>query len=166
MIGVIDESLSAMTIGANGVKIYNNTKYATISGTELSLFITPFNNLKSLTTLKYQIGKDNNSEQLALISPLKILTSLTYQLNKLSMQGEFEYSAPQNNVRASVGEQKTSSYFLLHLRLSYNFLYDDFSILVNTGIENLFDINYRDHLDWGNIPRPGRNIYASISFNY
>ncbi len=166
MIGVIDESLSAMTIGANGVKVYNNINYATISGTELSLFSRPISNLKSLTTLKYQIGKDNNSEPLSLISPLKILTSLTYQINKFSVQGEFEYSAPQNNVRASVEEQTTASYLLLHLRLSCNLPFTDFSLLVNAGIENLFDANYRDHLDYGSIPRPGRNIYASISFNY
>lgn len=166
MIGIVDKSLSAMTIEANGVKVYNNINYAIISGTELSLFIRPVDNLKSLTTLKYQIGKDNNSEPLALISPLKILTSLTYQIKKLGLQGEIEYAAPQNNVRASVGEQKTASYLLLHLRLSYNLPFNDLSLLVNAGVENLFDANYRDHLDYGSIPRPGRNIYASISFNY
>jgi len=166
MIGVKDGSLSAMTIGAKGVKVFENIKYATISGTELSLFIRPINNIKSLTTLKYQLGKDNNSEPLALIPPLKIISSLNYQNNKFGVQTELEFSASQNKVRASVGEQKTPSYLLVHLRFNYILMFDEFSIVINTGVENLLDRNYRDHLSWGNIPGLGRNLYVSISFNY
>jgi iron complex outermembrane receptor protein len=34
------------------------------------------------------------------------------------------------------------------------------------GVENLLDQNYWQHLDWGQIPRPGRNIYAQIRFDF
>ena len=36
--------------------------------------------------------------------------------------------------------------------------------LANAGIENLLDKKYHTHLDWGNLPRPGRNINVTIEF--
>jgi outer membrane receptor protein involved in Fe transport len=36
----------------------------------------------------------------------------------------------------------------------------------NAGIQNIFDRNYREHLDWGSIPRPGRNVYLNMIYKF
>jgi iron complex outermembrane receptor protein len=33
---------------------------------------------------------------------------------------------------------------------------------IQAGVENILDKQYHEHLDWGNINRPGRNVYAQI----
>ena len=164
MIGNIDQTLSPMTIGAKGVKIFSNIPYATMFGSEFNIKLFPSNRFNSITTLKYQVGKDNNSNPLILIPPFKIISILNYQFKYLGLQAELEYSAHQSKVRISVGEKETPEYILFHFRTSYQLPMDSFSILFNCGIENIFDIAYKDHLDWGNILRQGRNIYLSISF--
>ncbi|WP_422858463.1 hypothetical protein ACOKFD_13925 [Flagellimonas sp. S174] len=40
-----------------------------------------------------------------------------------------------------------------------NFLY------TKIGVENLFDTWYSTFTDWANIPRMGRNIYATLTYN-
>ena len=40
------------------------------------------------------------------------------------------------------------------------------SLSANGGIENLLDTKYHDHLDWGGIPRPGRNFYLNLSYSF
>ena len=34
------------------------------------------------------------------------------------------------------------------------------------AIENLFDQYYYRHLDWGNIPRAGRNLYLNLAWHF
>lgn len=166
IIGAKNINLSTMTIGANGVKIFTNLPYANIYGMEINAFINPIKNLSFISTVKYQIGKDNKLEPLALIPPLKSVISVGYRVNEIGLQGELEYSAAQNNVRTSVGEQKTSPYLLFHFRASYEIPLDNISIFLNAGLENAFDVNYSDHLDWGKIPRPGRNVYFTTKLIY
>lgn len=166
IVGIKDLNLSAMTIGANGVKIFTHIPNASIYGFEFNFFVNLFSNFSSISTIKYQIGKDNNSEPLALIPPLKLVTSVGYRINDIGFQGELEYSAAQNSIRTSVGEQRTPSYFLVHLGTSYKLSFSSFSVLLNVGAENVFDVEYSDHLDWGKILRPGRNIYFSTKLIY
>jgi iron complex outermembrane receptor protein len=163
IIGAKDGTLSAMTIGAHGVKLFNNLPFATMRGFEFSLILHPQDNLDLISTTKYVQGTDNDSKPLQLIPPLKNLTSVRYRFENITIQNELEYASSQNSIRTSVGEQPTASYLLAHIRASYVLMIENLQVSLNGGVENIFDANYRDHLDWGNIPRPGRNIYLSAS---
>jgi iron complex outermembrane receptor protein len=163
--GAVDAPLSAMTIGAHGVKRFHNLPYAVMSGVEASLLIHPHEQLDVITTAKYLRGIDNTNEPLPLIPPLKLLSSVRYRVKTLTVQAEAEYASSQQKVRASVGESITPSYLLAHLRMSYAAPFQEIQCAIHGGIENLFDAQYRDHLDWGNIPRPGRNVYISVTFS-
>jgi iron complex outermembrane receptor protein len=165
IIGSTDRTLSAMTIGAHGVKIFSNLPFATMRGLEISLLLHPQDNFDIISTIKYVFGTDNNSEPLQLIPPLKILSSVRYRLGSVMIQSELEYASSQNRVRTSMAEQTTAAYLLAHIRTSYMLAFNDQQVSLNGGIENLFSTNYREHLDWGNIPRPGRNIYFSLSYS-
>ena len=166
IIGAQDGILSAMTIGAHGVKIFTNLPFATMRGMELSLFLHPQDNLDIIATTKYVYGKSDDSEPLPLIPPLKILSSVRYRFENVTIQSECEYASSQSCVRTSVGEQTTASYLLAHFRASYVLPFSGAQLSINGGMENLFDADYRDHLDWGAIARPGRNIYFSMEFSY
>ncbi len=163
IIGSTDGTLSAMTIGAHGVKIFTNLPFATMRGLEVSLFLHPQDNFDIISTAKYVYGIDNNSEPLQLIPPFKIISSARYRFESVTIQSELEYASSQNRVRTSVAEQTTAPYLLAHFRTSYILVFDDQQVSLNGGIENLLNTNYRDHLDWSNIPRPGRNIYIALS---
>jgi iron complex outermembrane receptor protein len=38
------------------------------------------------------------------------------------------------------------------------------ALQLSIGIENILDKNYREHLNWGGIPQPGRNIMVGVNY--
>lgn len=160
--GIIDPSFSTMTIGANGVKKFINIPNATVTGLESSLILKPALSFDIVSTLRWTMGKDNDGNPLPFIAPLKNITSLRYQSKKLSLQLETEAAAKQNRVNTKTGEDITPAYFLLHTRFGYNARIFKNNTEWQAGIENVLDSRYHEHLDWGNIARPGRNVYAQV----
>ena len=165
LMGKPDVMISAMTVGAKGVKVYRNIPYAVISGGELTAVFHPTEMVDLISSIKYLRGEDDHSISLPLISPLKIVTSTRYRMNGLTLQTEIEYSSEQNKIRTEVGEQSTPSYSLANVRASYAMPVSSVSLVLNCGMENIFDLRYRDHLDWGGIPRAGRNMYVSATIS-
>ena len=163
IMGQIDPDLRPMTVGAHGVKQYVNRERAYLSGVDFMMMVNAARVLQWITTVKYTYGTVDGMEALPLIAPLTTVTSLRLEINKWNFQGEWELSAAQNHVSGSSGEQKTPGYSIVSLRtgLSLNSIWQ-----LNGGIENLLDSNYREHLDWGGIPRPGRNIYLNVIFKF
>lgn len=155
-----------MTIGAHGVKTYNNIPHAFVSGLEASCFLKPFQKFDFVSTLRYTYAQDYKDEPLPGIAPLKNVSSIRYQPNKIFYQVETEMAAAQNRIRISSGEDETKPYTLWHVRLGLNSTLFQKNIEIQTGIENIFDKNYHEHLDWGNIARPGRNAYLQIKMMF
>lgn len=163
---VTEANVSTMTIGANGVKTYRNIPHAFISGLEASCFLKPLQKFDFVSTLRYTYAKDYKDEPLPGIAPLKNVSSIRYQPNKIFYQVETEMAAAQNRFQVSAGEDKTKSYTLWHVRLGLNSILFKKNIEIQTGMENVFDKNYHEHLDWGNIARPGRNAYLQIKMMF
>lgn len=166
IVGKINSAYSTMTIGANGVKTYANLSYASISGAEVSGIFKPMNEVDLITTFRYTQAIDQNKNPLPFVAPLKNVNSIRYQPKQFSLQLETETAFLQNKVNQQYGEDATSGYVLLHVRFGYNTQLFKNNIEVQTGVENVFDKIYHDHLDWGNIPRPGRNIYVSLKLGF
>jgi iron complex outermembrane recepter protein len=164
--GKINSAFSTMTVGANGVKSYNNLSYARVAGAELSGFFKPLNAVDIITTTRYTSAKDNNNQPLPAVAPVKNISSVRYQPKQFSVQVETEMALAQNQVSNQYGEDKTAGYFLLHSRIGYNTTIFKNNIALQAGVENIFDKKYHDHLDWGNIARPGRNIYIQLQFTF
>ena len=162
--GTIDPSFSTMTIGANGVKKFSALSYAQLGGVELSLLLKPFAALDIVSTLRYTQGKDNTGDPLPMIAPLKNISTVRYQFSRLFLQVETEAAAAQNNVSQQYGEDPTPGYFLLHLRSGFSFQLMGKKTDLQYGVENLLDKNYHEHLDWGNVKRPGRNGYLMLKW--
>jgi len=162
IIGELKPDLSVMTIGARGVKQNTNIESARLAGAELMLLASPARSLQWITTIKYTHGT-TASDAMPLIPPLKSVTTLLYKIQKFTLQGEWEWSAAQHRVSSSFGEQPTPSYSILALRAGYTLTP---SWQLGGAIENIFDKRYREHLDWGGIPRPGRNLYLNIVYKF
>lgn len=164
--GLVAPSVSAMTAGATGVKSYINSPYATLTGMEISGILKPANSLDIISTLRYTVGNDNTIHPLPYIAPLKNITSIIYQLKNISFQLESDAAMKQNRVSSKAGEDITAGYFLLHTRFGYTTTLFKSNITFQAGVENIFDKKYHDHLDWGNIARPGRNVYTQMKVSF
>lgn len=161
-----ENSFSAMTIGANGVKTYGTISNVSVTGAEATFMLKPFAKTDLVSTIKYTYGKTADNKPLPYIPPFKNVTSLRYQSTRFSLQIEYEAAAEQNRASTDAGEMTTPGYILLNLRGGYGFIIWRKQINLQTGIENILDKNYREHLDWGNIPRPGRNIYVQLKMSF
>jgi iron complex outermembrane receptor protein len=160
----VHPELSVMTPGANGVKIYENIPSATLVGGEASLLTNFSKHFQFITALKYTHGQDFEGTPLPLIPPLTSNTTLRYTIKNFNIQLENESASSQQNVSPSYGEDETVGYSIFNLRSGYKINWNRKQLYVNAGIENMFDKNYHNHLDWGNLPRPGRNINVTIEF--
>ncbi|MGB0402682.1 MAG: TonB-dependent receptor plug domain-containing protein [Salibacteraceae bacterium] len=167
IIGVIDSTLTAMTIGGNGVKYYENVDWAQFASSTLMISYQPLKKWRASTRFNYNWAQQNNGNAVPQIQPLVNLTSLKYEHNALFVMVECESAAPQDRIDPNFGEDATPSWAVLNLRGGYEFSFSEFKKLnIRGGIENLFDQYYYKHLDWGNVPRPGRNFYLNLGFKF
>lgn len=160
----VQPSLSPMTPGAHGVKVYNNISHATLLGGEASLFCNLTKSLQLITAWKYTHGENFEGVPLPLIPPLQAISTIRYKLNKFDVQLENESAFRQDRFNSFYGEDATPGYSIINARSSYAVVMNTKRIEFTAGIENLFDKKYHNHLDWGNISRPGRNIIVNVVF--
>lgn len=167
IIGKTEPGLSIMTIGASGVRSYKNIPAAYISGAESSLNYQFANRHFTLNnTLKWVQGTDHEGNPLPLISPLKSITSLRFVHHHLFIQAENEFSLKQHRINQDFGEKATPGYAVINLRSNYTFAMKKYSLDFSTGVENLFNKAYSEHLDWGGLLRSGRNIYTMVTLKF
>lgn len=166
IIGEYVQGLSAMTIGAKGVKRYENIDKALLAGGEGSLLYTPFLQTKIMATIKYAWAQDDKGDALPLISPLRSIGSLRQHINRLWVQAELEAAAAQHRVSRVAQERTTGAFSLCHFRMGYEGKSRYFGWQLNAGVENILDAYYREHPDWGNIARPGRNFYLQLGIGF
>ena len=166
IIGIPDASVAPMTIGANGIKVYTALDYATI----LSSDFTVSYQLSDFWIWKgqfvYNLGKDNENNGLPFMSPFNYMTSLGFRPGKFSSELQLKGNATQTEYNAFYGEDKTPDYAIVNANLGYKFTFEKSKMILNTGIENIFDANYTTYTDWKNLPRMGRNIFVNLMFQF
>jgi iron complex outermembrane receptor protein len=109
--------------------------------------------------------KNINSSRVAEIPPLKTRIAIRY--DKGSYFGEVEtiLSATQYRVDTDLNEQRTSGY-----GVGGNFK----GFTINSGIDNVFDKKYFEHLSYlrdpfatgVKVPEPGRTFYVNVSYTF
>jgi iron complex outermembrane receptor protein len=166
IIGIIDPSLDGMTIGSNGVKVYENIPSASISGFELNITSTLFKTLQFQNTTQFSYGLDHNQNPLQMIPPLRNTTKLSYSKNKFEYRCEVVLAAMQNNPRLVAGESATPSYGLVNLHAQRPFTLFNQEWNASLRINNLFDSYYWDHMDYNSVPRPGRSVVMRLGMKF
>lgn len=166
ILAYVDTDVDAMTPGASGVKVYENISYANFWGVEFAALVAPTSYLQLITNFKGTRAEAFNREPLPFIPAFKNVTSLRYKKNKLSGQMEWEGAFAQTHVSSNFGEKNTPGYSIFNIRTGYSMNSKIGEWSFGLGIENLTNKYYREHLDWGGIPRPGRNFYCSLEFTF
>lgn len=164
IIGRPDTRLSAMTIGAAGVKIYQNLRYARIVNTMFSADIKPFSWLLWENRLTYSYGSESTHARLPLIAPLSYLGSLKFAWHNFEAEGGVHMAARNTHCGTEYGELPTTGYAVWHLNVGTRIQLRNVIANLHFGIENLFDRHYSTYSDWNHIPQKGRNIYVNTSF--
>ncbi|WP_132065771.1 MULTISPECIES: TonB-dependent receptor [Aquimarina] len=164
IIGEVNESLSTMTIGADGVKIYENLEYADLINVSLSTEYKIIPELTWSASVSYHQGKDDTNRNLPFISPISYRSGIQY--NKRSFSGEvtMKGAGDQTNFNPEFGEDKTSAYIIFSLTLGKTFYLNNDVVYAKAGVENIFDEYYSTYTDWKNVPRMGRNFFITFSY--
>ncbi|MGJ5641726.1 TonB-dependent receptor plug domain-containing protein [Formosa sp. S-31] len=166
IIGETNTELSAMTIGANGVRIYSALDYATIFNTYATAEYK-FNNQFSFNAgLGYNYGIGSNDENLPLIKPFSYHGEFIYNTNKFNAALQITGNGNQNRYSSYYGETKTADYAILNLNFGHNIPLKQNRIILKYGIENLLDTYYSTYANWNNIAQQGRNFYTNISYSF
>ena len=165
--GLQKADYSVMTIGANGVKQYENLRSASLTGMEASVQLRLLPTLYFSSANTYTYGEDYNGRALPMISPFKTVNQADYNFKEFSFNVTGIFSSRQNHVNSTLyGETKTPAYGLINIKAGRSFQIKSNSIAVNVGLNNVLDTRYADHLDIIKIPRPGRNFIAHVTYSF
>ena len=164
IIGQFERRLSAMTVGAEGVKVYGNIDHATIANASLTAEWRPITGLRWSAKGTYSIGRDDEGDRLPLIAPFTYQSRLSYATGALSVQVEVKGHARQAKYGEKYGETETAAWTIINLSANYQLSIVNYQLALRVGVENLFDKYYATYADWCHIPQKGRNIYVNLSF--
>lgn len=166
IIGKPNKDLSSMTIGASGVKVYENLPHATILNTSLLLKYLFLENLTWSSRVTYSRGQDNSKSNLPLIAPLSYEVSLTFRKEKFTAEAGITGAARQTHFSQEYGEDETKEYLINNISAGYAFRFNKIVFNLKSGVENLFDTYYSTYSDWRNIPRKGRNFFVNLGISF
>lgn len=164
IIGDIAPNVSSMTIGANGVRVYNALDNASIFDVYLNSSYKISERFAVNGTVGYNYGKGSNGEHLPLIRPFSYFAEVNYNTPKFNAALQLDGNGNQSQFSSQYGENKTASYAVLNLNFGNAFYSKQGKTILKYGVENILDANYSTYADWNNIPRQGRNFYVNLSF--
>lgn len=165
IIGITRSDLGPMTIGANGVKVYEQLPYATLINTSLRLSYDLSSNLFWNASLLYSYGRDDENKVLPLVQPFTYNSSVRYLKGLFSIEASLQGSARKSDYSEETGESETPAYALMNISASHTFYLNQQRMVLKLGAENLFDSYYTTFSDWNNIPRKGRNVFINVLFS-
>ncbi|WP_440135385.1 TonB-dependent receptor domain-containing protein [Chitinophaga sancti] len=166
IIGRPRAGLSVMTIGAAGVKVYEQLAYANIFNIGVEGDIKLNRNFTWSNRLGYRSGSGENVKHLPLIQPFTYSSGLAFSLKSFTADVTCNGAAAQDRYNPEFGEQALPAYAVLNVSASYKFNFGKQSLMLKTGAENLFDKRYTTFADWNRVPRMGRNVFVNIIWSY
>ncbi|WP_238389942.1 TonB-copper family protein [Arenibacter aquaticus] len=165
IIGDIDPSLSVMTIGAEGVKVYKNLEYANLFNASLEMKYGLLEHLNWNAVLSYHRGTDNEGGNLPFMSPITYGSGLQFDNRSISAAFQVKGAGKQRNYNPNFGEDETAAYTVYSVTLGKTFAINNDAVYAKFGVENIFDTYYSTYTDWKNIPRMGRNFFLTLTYS-
>jgi iron complex outermembrane receptor protein len=162
IIGRPSVDLHRMTVGATGVKAYQNLPHASLlnAGLLLKYRFSDFFTFNGRAT--YARGRDGDGGNLPLIAPFGYDVSLKFGKNRFVVESNIAGAARQTAFSPGYGEDETERYAVAGFSAGYSFKVRQLVFNLKAGVENLFDTYYSTYADWKNIPRKGRNIFVNL----
>lgn len=166
IMGIYNSDYAAMTIGAAGVKVYENTSNATMVGGEINALYTVASSALLEMGLKYVYGQDFEGKPLPQMPPLKLNVGYSQEVLGMYIIPELEWSAKQHRVSEKFKERATDAYWLLNLSIKKHLASERLHWEFRGGVDNILNKAYREHFDIGDIMRPGRNFVLQVKVSY
>ena len=116
ILGINQPDMDVMTIGASGVKQYQNIPYATLAGFDATVTASIHKHIKFISGFGYTYGIDNAGAALPLVPPAETNTTVKYQRKKWFAQLEADGALAQHRFSHAFGEDATPGYLVLNLR--------------------------------------------------
>lgn len=165
IIGQIDPDLTPMTIGAQGVKVYQNIDYTNIYNANIFLRTPIATRLEITNKVIYAVARDNQGQNLPWIAPLTLESDVNLKMNSWGISLNQSYNFEQKNYGATYGGTPTEPYYLMDVSGYKNFNIHGSSLKLNFGIENLLDKSYSNYSSWNNLQEPGRNFFINLNLS-
>lgn len=166
IIGTVLPGLSTMTYGANGVKRQINRPSAQMGGFEGSLLYRLTKDLRFQTQIQGSWGSLNDGDPIPQLPPVSGSWIFRWEPTDFMIQAEGKWAMEQNRVSKTMQEPRTPGYNVYTLKSGWKRKFDSVTIVADAGIENLMDAKYKDHSDWGQWFRMGRNFVFSVGFGW
>jgi len=166
ILGITNPDIPPMNFYTNGTRVYSNITSARLFSTDLDLLYSPVKAISVFMISKFTFGNLGSGEPIPLIPPLKNVISVKYQKENFSVQLENESSLAQNRINKNYGETTSPAYSIFQVKGSYALHFSHVVADIGWGISNIFNKAYYDHLDWGRINRPGRNVELFLKFSF
>lgn len=164
IIGNIDSAVSPMTIGANGVRLYDALNHASIFDVYLNTSYDFSKRVSFNSSIGYNYGVGSNNQNLTLIRPFSYIAEINYNTKKFNAALQLEGNGNQSEYSSFYGEDETPAYVVLNLNLGNIRHLKNNKLVFKYGVENILDTNYSTYADWNNISRQGRNFYLNASY--
>ncbi|MCO5231224.1 MAG: hypothetical protein M9958_08715 [Chitinophagales bacterium] len=166
IIGVPQKNLIPMTIGAEGVKTYQQFKNAHLFNAQLVMSYDLLDYLQLSGNVVYRLGKIEKQD-LPQIQPLTYNAKLKFEKNDYLAEIQIEGAAKQSQYGQNFGESPAQKYTILNATLAKQFnISMQHQLIVKTGVENILDKNYSTFSDWNKIPRMGRNFFLNLIWRF
>jgi len=165
IVGAPDERLSAMTLGASGVKVYRNLEHAQILNLSLSGDYKIGRHYLWSNSASYAYGKESTGAWLPLIAPITLKAALKADFGKLGAEIGGTLAARHSNYSAKYGESVTAGYGVWRVNGLYKLPLGKNSLTVRAGAENILNHAYTTYDNWNHIPQKGVNIFVNVAFS-
>ncbi len=170
---VIDPDLNPVLPNSPGVRRFINIDRAFKAGFEIGWKQELFAGLQHQLSLAYTYGQDlEREEPLPEIAPLDFRYRLigSYLKDRLRPEVSFRQVLGQERISTEFGESSTPSFTLLDASIAYQM---NKRINFSLGGQNLFDVNYYEHLNRSvrgmaqrPIYAPGRNFFLAMNVSF
>lgn len=166
IIGIPQNEWLPMTIGAQGIKQYQQLSYANLWHNQFSWEFKVLPNLRWNGQLVYSLGTDSENRNLPFLSPLQYRNELQFKKDDWVATASVFGNATQTQYSPFYGENRTPAYAIVNLSAGYQLRWEKQKLQIQTGVENALDTFYTTFADWNNVPRMGRNIFINLNFSF
>lgn len=162
ILGVPAPGLIPMTIGAAGIKIYEQVPFATVYSASLNASYAIVSGLSINGKAIYRRGFTNEQLDLPMIQPFSYGGRLQFSRAAFFAEASIDGAVKQAKYSQLFGETAAPAYTIASLGGGYQFKWKENSIQVRVGVDNLFNHYYTTFADWNRVPRMGRNFFLNL----
>jgi hemoglobin/transferrin/lactoferrin receptor protein len=151
--------LTDSTIAGYAVRQYTNLARARVEGVTGRVGVALPARFSLSGVISYARGTNlDTDDPLPTMPPLEGTVAVRYSPAAFVQWGEVELhgAAEQGRAATATGEIRTPGFVVLNARVMLALLGTDLAL----GVDNIFDKEYRQHLDPVTLYRPGRNFYV------